>query len=36
MTPTPLLGEHNEYALKNILGMDEDEIAELVVEGVLE
>ena len=32
----PLLGEHNEYALKEILGMSDDEIAELVIEGVIE
>jgi benzylsuccinate CoA-transferase BbsF subunit len=32
----PLLGEHNEYVLKNILHLQDDEIAELVVEGVLE
>lgn len=32
----PLLGEHNEYALKTILGLSDEEIAELVVEGVLE
>lgn len=32
----PLLGEHNEYVLKEILGMSDDEIAELVVAGVLE
>jgi len=32
----PLLGEHNEYALKEILGMSDEEIAELVVEGVIE
>ena len=32
----PLLGEHNEYALKNVLHMTDDEIAELVVAGVLE
>ena len=32
----PLLGEHNEYVLKEILAMSDDEIAELVVEGVLE
>ena len=32
----PLMGEHNEYALKEILGMSDDEVAELVVEGVLE
>ncbi len=32
----PLLGEHNEHALKEILGMSDDEIAELVIEGVVE
>ena len=36
MRRAPLLGEHNEYTLKNILGMTDDEIAELVVAGVLE
>jgi len=32
----PLLGEHNEYVLKEILGMSDDEIAELVAEEALE
>ncbi|MFC1966165.1 CaiB/BaiF CoA transferase family protein [Chloroflexota bacterium] len=32
----PLLGEHNEHALKEILGMSDDEVAELVIEGVVE
>ena len=32
----PGLGEHNEYVLKEILGMSDDDIADLVVEGVLE
>jgi len=32
----PLLGEHNEYALKELLGMSDDEIAELVIDGVVE
>jgi crotonobetainyl-CoA:carnitine CoA-transferase CaiB-like acyl-CoA transferase len=32
----PLLGEHNAYALKELLGMSDDEIAELVIEGVVE
>ncbi len=32
----PLLGEHNEYVLREILGMSEDEIAELAIEGVIE
>jgi benzylsuccinate CoA-transferase BbsF subunit len=36
LTRAPLLGEHNEHALKNILGMSDDEIAQLVVDGVLE
>ena len=31
----PLLGEHNEYALKEFLGMSEEEIAELVIDGVI-
>jgi crotonobetainyl-CoA:carnitine CoA-transferase CaiB-like acyl-CoA transferase len=33
---SPLLGEHNEYALKELLGMSDDKIAELVIEGVVE
>jgi crotonobetainyl-CoA:carnitine CoA-transferase CaiB-like acyl-CoA transferase len=32
----PLLGEHNEYALKEILRMSDDDIAQLVIEGILE
>ena len=32
----PMLGEHNEYALKEILGMSDEEIAELVIDGALE
>lgn len=32
----PLIGEHNEYALKEFLGMADDEIAGLIREGVLE
>jgi len=32
----PLLGEHNEYVLKEILSMSDEEIAELVIEGVVE
>jgi benzylsuccinate CoA-transferase BbsF subunit len=32
----PLLGEHNEYALKELLDLSDDEIAELVVAGALE
>jgi benzylsuccinate CoA-transferase BbsF subunit len=32
----PLLSEHNEYALKELLHMSDEEIAELVIEGVVE
>jgi crotonobetainyl-CoA:carnitine CoA-transferase CaiB-like acyl-CoA transferase len=36
LKPSPLLGEHNEYVLKEFLGMSEEEIVEAVVEGVLQ
>ncbi len=32
----PLLGEHNAYVLKEILGMSDDEIANLVISGAVE
>lgn len=32
----PLLGEHNEYVCKEILGMSDGEIADLVIDGALE
>ena len=32
----PLLGEHTDYVLSEILGMPEDDINELIIEGVLE
>ena len=32
----PLIGEHNEYVLKEVLHMSDEEIAELTVEGVIE
>jgi benzylsuccinate CoA-transferase BbsF subunit len=32
----PLLGEHNDYALKTFLGLTDDEISQLVIDGVLE
>lgn len=32
----PLLGEHNECALKEIIVMSDEEIAQLVIEAVLE
>lgn len=34
--PAPCIGEHNEYVLKEILGMSDDEVAELLIEGALE
>lgn len=36
LTRTPLLGEHNEYVCKNILGMTDDEIAAAIIEEALE
>jgi benzylsuccinate CoA-transferase BbsF subunit len=32
----PLLGEYTEYGLKEILGMSDEEVAELAIEGVLD
>jgi len=32
----PLLGEHNEYALKAILGISDEVVARLVLEVVIE
>lgn len=32
----PLLGEHNECALKEILGMSDEDIAQLVIDGAIE
>jgi crotonobetainyl-CoA:carnitine CoA-transferase CaiB-like acyl-CoA transferase len=32
----PLLGEHNEYVLKEILGLSDEEVVDLVVNGALE
>jgi benzylsuccinate CoA-transferase BbsF subunit len=32
----PLLGEHNEYVYKEILGFSEEEVNQLITEGVLE
>jgi len=32
----PLLSEHNEYCLKEFLGISDEEIAQLVIDGVLE
>jgi len=33
---SPLLGEHNEYILRDVLNLPDEEIAELVIEGVIE
>ncbi|MFC1957765.1 CoA transferase, partial [Chloroflexota bacterium] len=33
---SPLLGEHNEYVLKELLGLSDDEIADLVIDGAVE
>jgi len=35
LRPAPLLGEHSEYALKEFLGMTDEEIVELVVGGII-
>jgi len=32
----PMLGEHNEYVLKNIAGLTDEEISKLILDGVLE
>lgn len=34
--PAPRIGEHTDYVCREILGMDEDEMDSLIVEGVLE
>lgn len=36
LSPAPLFGEHTQMVMKEFLGMSDDEIADLVVEGVLE
>lgn len=33
-TPAPMLGEHNEYVYREILGLSEDEYRELVASGI--
>jgi benzylsuccinate CoA-transferase BbsF subunit len=33
--PAPCLGEHNDYVYKEILGMSEQEVAELAEEGII-
>ena len=34
--PAPCMGQHNEYMLKEVLGMSDDEVAELLIAGALE
>jgi crotonobetainyl-CoA:carnitine CoA-transferase CaiB-like acyl-CoA transferase len=34
--PAPLLGEHNEYVFRQVVGLSEEEYIELLAEGVLE
>jgi crotonobetainyl-CoA:carnitine CoA-transferase CaiB-like acyl-CoA transferase len=34
--PAPEIGEHNDHVLREILGMGEDEITELVIDEALE
>jgi len=34
--PAPLLGEHTEYVCREILGLGDEEVADLLVEGVLQ
>ena len=31
--PSPLLGQHNEYVFKELVGMSDDEIAEHIIDG---
>jgi crotonobetainyl-CoA:carnitine CoA-transferase CaiB-like acyl-CoA transferase len=33
--PSPCIGQHNEYVYKEILGLSDDEIGDLLVEGVI-
>lgn len=33
--PAPCLGEHNEYVLKDLLGFTDDDIADMLVQGVI-
>lgn len=34
--PAPVIGQHNEQVLRDLLGYDEDEIAELLITGALD
>ncbi|MDD5288451.1 MAG: CoA transferase [Dehalococcoidales bacterium] len=33
--PAPLLGQHNDYVFRELLGMSDDEIAELIIDEVI-
>ncbi|MDD5289340.1 MAG: CoA transferase, partial [Dehalococcoidales bacterium] len=33
--PAPLLGEHNDYVFRELLGMSDDEIAELIINEII-
>ena len=33
--PAPLLGEHTEYVLKDLLGYTEEEVTEFLIRGVI-
>ena len=33
--PGPLLGEHNDYVLKEMLGYTEEEVTQFIIDGVL-
>ena len=34
--PGPTLGQHNDCVLRDLLGLDDDAIAQLVVDGAIE
>jgi len=34
--PAPCIGQHNEYVLKEVLGMSDDEVADLLIAGALD
>ena len=34
-SPAPLLGQHNEYVLKDLLGMTDEDMIEAVIAGAI-
>ena len=34
--PAPLLGQHNDYVWRELAGIPEDELEQLILEGALE